>query len=441
MKTINKTAIACALALISGQAAAAGFLLNETSVSGLGRAFAGEGAAAEDAAVLARNPAAMALFDTKAIALVGTYIDPGVDMNGVTNPLGDPNNLDIDGAAPQAFIPAMYYIHPINDKWAVGFAGFSNFGLGTDFDDDYAAGIIGGKTEMITMNANASVSYRINDQWSVGLGANIVYGDAELNRHFGDAGAAVGMDPTAVAGSMKGDGFGFGYNIGVMYELNANHRFALTYRSDITLKMEGDYYNDLPTGFAPAEGLVGTGGEDVDGKLDLELPGIVEFSGFHQMNDKLALHTTVMWTNWSVFEDINGEADGDTTLSGPTCGVPGFNCNISDGQSLLYKEENFDDAWRFGLGLTYTVSPELKLRTGVAYDETPVPEHHRSISIPDSDRMWYSIGANYKLSDHSDIDFAFTFIDGEEVEVNEDGFVLESEGNAILVGAQYNHRF
>ncbi|QIZ77237.1 outer membrane protein transport protein [Ferrimonas lipolytica] len=442
---MTKIATACALALMSSQSFAAGFLLNETSASGLGRAFAGEGAAADDAAVLARNPAAMALFDTAALSIAGTYIDPGVDMNGVTNPFGDPNNLDIDGAAPEAFIPAAYYIRPLNDKVAVGFAAFTNFGLGTDFDDDHGAGPIAGKTDMITMNFNASVSYRINDNWSVGAGANVVYGDAEFERFLGDTADFInsqlpvpfGLENTDVAASMKGDGFGYGYNIGVMYEVNDRHRFALTYRSDITLELEGDYYSDLPSG----AGLNGTSGEKIDGYLDLELPAIAEFSGYHEITDQVTLHTTVMWTNWSVFEDIDGRADGDSTLTGGLCGLNPVGCEVSDGDSLLLKEENFEDAWRFGLGMTYKVSSEVALRAGIAYDETPVPENHRSISIPDSDRIWYSIGANYRMSDQSSIDFAFSFIDGEEVEVNESGFVLESEGNAILVAAQYNYAF
>ncbi|BDY06141.1 outer membrane protein transport protein [Ferrimonas sp. YFM] len=457
MKTFNKTLIATALMAVSAGSSAAGFLLNETSVSGLGRAFAGEGAAADDAAVLARNPAAMALFDQTALSLAGTYIDPGVDMRGVSSPLGsDPSALNIDGAAPQAFVPAAYLIMPLNDKVAIGFAGYSNFGLGTDFGENYPAGTIAGSTDLLTMNLNTSVSYRVNDHLSLGLGLNAVYGDAELIRHFGEtaplingmvdanlgpaAGLAPDLEPSSISGKMAGDGWGFGFNVGVLYEVNDDHRIALTYKSKTTIELEGHYTNDLAAGIA-TDSLVGVGGSQVDGTLDLDLPDILEFSGYHKVSDKVILHTTVMWTGWSVFEELRGVADGDTTLEGPLCANGNPACQISDGQTLLLKEENFEDAWRFGLGMTYLMSDAVTLRAGIAYDETPIPETHRTVSIPDSDRMWYSFGANYQLSDNSDVDLAFTFIDGKEVRVEEDGYVLNSEGNAFLVGAQYNYRF
>lgn len=452
MKNFNKTILATALMTLAGNVSAAGFLLNETSVSGLGRAFAGEGATADDAAVLARNPAAMALFDKTSLSLVGTYIDPGVDMQGVTNPLNptDPSSLNIDGAAPEAFIPAAYLIHPLNDKVAVGVAAYSNFGLGTDFGEAYDAGSIGGKTEILTMNLNASVSYRLNAHWSVGAGFNAVYGDAELIRNLGALATPLNsqlppglntLEPSSDLANMSGDGWGYGFNVGVLYELNDNHRLALTYKSQTTVELEGKYSNALPQGLQLDEYTKGTAGDSVSGTLDVELPDLIEFSGYHKLNDQLVLHTTVMWSGWSAFEEIRAVASEDVTFSGGICGLDPRGCSISSGDTILLKEENFEDAWRFGLGATYLVSPEVTLRAGIAYDETPVPETHRSISIPDSDRIWYSFGANYRLSDSADIDLAFSFIDGEEVTVNEDGFVLNSEGNAILIGAQFNYAF
>ena len=41
----------------------------------------------------------------------------------------------------------------------------------------------GGNTELITVNWAVNGSYRVNEQFSVGAGVNVLYADAELNRY------------------------------------------------------------------------------------------------------------------------------------------------------------------------------------------------------------------------------------------------------------------
>jgi len=70
----NKTALAVAVAIVSTSAWSAGFQLNEFSSSGLGRAYSGEGAIADDAGNASRNPALIMMFDrpTFSAGAVGT---------------------------------------------------------------------------------------------------------------------------------------------------------------------------------------------------------------------------------------------------------------------------------------------------------------------------------------------------------------------------------
>ena len=119
---------------------------------------------------------------------------------------------------------------------------------------------------------------------------------------------------------------------------------------------------------------------------------------------------------------------------------------------------SFEDSYRFALGATYNASQALTLRAGIAFDQSAA-QSYRSISIPDSDRLWYSAGATYKLNSNDSIDFAISYINGDSVVVTEEDALLEglpntlsgvvgnkdwrfsSEGNALLVGVQYNKRF
>ncbi len=421
MKSFSRTLIAVAVAATSSHTFAAAFQLNEHSATGLGRAFAGEAAVADNAAVVARNPAAMTRFEKSEISVATTYIDPGVQMTGVDSPYPQvpASALDVDSAAPTAVIPAAYVVLPFKERYAIGMGVFTNFGLSTDFDEQHPAGQIAGKTELKTINFNLSLAYQLDDQWSLGLGLNAIRGDAELNRHVGTN--VVGLPATMTATHLSGDGWGFGYNVGLQYELTEQHRFALTYRSATDITLEGNYSNQLP----PALG--GLGGSSVPGELELNLPDMAEFAGFHQLNQQLALHYSLSWTGWSRFKELKATAS-------------------ADGTELFSKTENFEDSWRIGLGATYQLSPQWLVRAGAAYDQSPIQTEYRSLSIPDSDRVWYSVGASYAISTDLSIDMAVSYIDGQKVLVQErDEFgqlwQVDSEGNALLAALQLNYAF
>ncbi|MGL5462829.1 MAG: outer membrane protein transport protein, partial [Aeromonas veronii] len=130
----KKSLIAATIALATGQVHAAAFQLNEHSASGLGRAYAGEAAIADNASVLARNPAAMTTFDKMAVSVSGTYIKPDVDVDGK---IGGVLPASESGIAPAAFVPASYFIQPLNDQWAWGIGLFSNYGLSTEYSKTF----------------------------------------------------------------------------------------------------------------------------------------------------------------------------------------------------------------------------------------------------------------------------------------------------------------
>lgn len=80
MKKFNQSLLATAMLLAAGGANAAAFQLAEVSTSGLGRAYAGEAAIADNASVVATNPALMSLFKTAQFSTGGVYIDSRINM-------------------------------------------------------------------------------------------------------------------------------------------------------------------------------------------------------------------------------------------------------------------------------------------------------------------------------------------------------------------------
>ena len=194
------------------------------------------------------------MFDRPAFSAGAVYIDPDVNISG-TSPSG--RSLKADNIAPTAWVPNMHFVAPINDQFGWGASITSNYGLATEFNDTYAGGSVGGTTDLETMNLNLSGAYRLNNAWSFGLGFNAVYARAKIERFAGDLGqwllanyaiscwpnsarasigaTANGIDSNTKIAHLNGNQWGFGWNAGILYELDKNNRYALTYRSEVKL--------------------------------------------------------------------------------------------------------------------------------------------------------------------------------------------------------------
>ena len=415
-----KSAVAAAVALVSSHVYAAGFQLNEFSSAGLGRAYSGEGAMGDTAASASRNPATMALMDRPAFSIGAVFIDPDVDISGNSS---SGRSLDASNIAPTQWIPNLHYVQPINDQWWVGASATSNYGLATEFNDDYTAGGYGGKTDLMTANFNLSTAYRLNEHFSFGVGFDAVYARAKIERYAGESGAALGIPADTQVAHLKGDEWGYGWNAGILYEVDKNNRFGFTYRSEVKVDFDGDYKSSLPTAINRLNlGLpYATGGSTIPGALTLNLPEMWEVSGWHKVAPQWAVHYSLAYTSWSQFQEL--KATG------------------SSGQTLFYKDESFKDAYRIALGTTYYYDDNWTFRTGIAFDDSPVPADKRSISIPDQDRLWLSAGASYAFTQDASVDVGVSYMHGQHVTVEEGPYTFNSVGKAWLYGANFNYKF
>ena len=423
MSKFKKTTLATALLLVTAQSSAAGFQVSEHSASGLGRAFAGEAAVADNASVLARNPAAMSRFKQAELSVAGSYVEPNVDITGTSDSVlsggRDLSRLDSEDIVHSAFVPATYFIQPINDKFVVGIGLFSTYGVTTEFDKDYAAGTAAGTTDLLTFNINPSVSFKATEQLSLGLGLNATYGSATVDRYKGDLTVKFGGSPDDAFFKMEGDTWGFGWNAGALFEINENNRIGLAYRSQVDMGFEGTF-----------SGLTGDNNgsytivDNIDANLDLALPATAEFSGYHALTQSFAISYSVLWTQWSKFTELRA-----TSTDCPT-------------GTCFTKSEEFDDNMRYAIGAEYTID-KMVLRAGFALDESA---GETTLSIPESDRLWYTVGATYNTSNNLSFDFGIAYIYVEEVEFTESTaqgveYGFKSSGDAIIASAQANYRF
>lgn len=264
MKKFNQSLLATAMLLAAGGANAAAFQLAEVSTSGLGRAYAGEAAIADNASVVATNPALMSLFKTNQFSVGGVYVDSRINMNGdvaaAINGTGMTTTKNGSASArnvvPGAFVPNLYFVAPVNDKFALGAGMNVNFGLKSKYDDSYDAGIFGGKTDLTAINLNLSGAYRVTEGLSLGLGVNAVYAKAQVERNAGIIAESVKISQGAFSVGSQEDqaipkyltskgksvvslqdraAWGFGWNAGVMYQFNEGNRIGLAYHSKVDI--------------------------------------------------------------------------------------------------------------------------------------------------------------------------------------------------------------
>ncbi|KJH68037.1 OmpP1/FadL family transporter [Chromobacterium violaceum] len=466
-----------ALGLASTQAAASGYQFGSQSVSGQGTAHA-NGAEANDPSTIFTNPAGLSRLDGTQLVIGGTLVVPHSEYtdNGSRNVLGQPTGGGNGGTfAPKAVAaPTFYLSHKINDKITAGIGMYVPYGAKLDYGFDWAGRYALKSVNLQSLNINPSISFKLDERHSFGFGVSAQYMDATLEQ-MADATTGIngalakqGLPAAAIqALGVKGDGlahvegndWGFGWNIGYMFQLNENTRFGLAYRSSVKQSLRGSstwtFNNVTNNGLAipglginiPANslGAIAKGKHpNASASVDVTTPETVSANFFHQLNPKVALMADATWVRNSQLQQIDIKQ-----YSTPA-------------QGDLILHQNWKDTWRLSFGSNYQLNDAWMLRGGVAWEQSPVQsDDQRHPALPDSDRLWLSLGANYKINKQSSIDLAYSFIDFKNANVNytdscnpggqkADGSLCTGNGGTVkgsyktylqLIGVQYNYRF
>jgi len=387
-KTLKLTAFLMASTL-SSMSYGAGFAIIEQSVTGLGRAFSGSAAVAEDASTIFFNPAGLTYLEHSEVATALNFINPESDFNNdgstIASGLGGAALTGTgDDGGKLGIVPNFYYAHRLNDTMVAGIGINAPFGLVTEYDDDWVGRYHAVKSDLRVININPSFAFQATEKLSLGIGINLQKIDLELTQ-MADLGAQATPTPFPQAADgkvvLEADDISWGYNLGVMFQATEATRLALAYRSKVTHKLEGE-------GTLHSAGGSLVSAENISGGVDL--PETLSFALHHQINSQWAVMADASWTRWSRFQELAIVSDGPLLSS--------------------TKQEQWDNNMRYGLGLTYAHNDKWTFRGGIAYDESPVSDEFRTPRIPDEDRKWVAIGASYKYSDNLTVDAGYTHI-------------------------------
>jgi long-chain fatty acid transport protein len=370
-------------------------------------AFAGRAAASANASVLYWNPAGMARLKDWNYNIGAHYIDVSGELTdeGSTSAAGTPMLGDsiVDGGT-SGIIPNLYVTKNIGEKWVLGIGVNAPFALATEYPDDSFVRYQATKSEILVINIEPAVSYRINEQWSIGLGLNLQHVEGELSNQidFGSIGAGLeipGMIPQALDGSVRvtGDGFGIGGTLGVMYEINDKHRLGLSYRSQVKHTLEGEANFKVPDGASDIVDMTGFF-VDSDVELDLTLPDKIIFSGYHQLHPQWAFVWDVAWTNWSTVEEIRIKFDS--------------------GQPDSVLKMDWDSTFRVSVGAIWDLNQKWTFRAGLAWDQSPIPDSTRGPRLPGNDRFWLAAGFSYKFNQYARMHLSYFHIFIEDGDID-----------------------
>lgn len=435
MKTAGSLRIASTIVIgLSGaNIHAAGFQLQEQNASGIGNSYAGSGAIAENASTIFFNPAGMTRLPGVNISLGATAIKPSFRFSdeGSTAPGGAPAvGGDGGDAGSIGVVPNAYISWELTPRWYAGLGISAPFGLMTDYNEGWRNRHHSEKFSIESINVNPSIAYKVNDQLSIGAGVSWMH----LNADYRLA-TAVPLPGLGIAGDlstkvkMKGDGWG--WNLGLMYQMTPATRIGLSYRSTVKIRANGDTTltnRSVPGpiyGAGTAAGLIPNG--DYDARTRVTLPDTALLSIVHDLNSQWQLLADLQWTGWSSLQSLDIENSG----------VPD--------KSLTLK---FRDTWRVAFGANYKHNAQWTFKGGVAYDQSPIRNsRYRLTSLPDNDRVWLSAGVQYNVSKHTTIDvgYAHMFLQGSSMNNDTDlssGVAKgEYDSGGDLIGIQVSHRF
>lgn len=458
ISTRNATLVSClgfaVFCGLAGNARASGFALREQSAEGVGDAFAGQSAKAYNASTVFYNPAGMTNLDANEFAGTTTWIAPVSQFKGSnTNPVGGTvSGRDDLNAIKSAAIGSAFGVWNASPKWKFGLSVATPFGMRSDYKVDWVGRYQALASDVTDVETSLVAAYKIDDHWSVGGGPRVDYLKARLSQaiNFNALGqqtaakylaaAAAGQIPVAAAqaaaqtaaswgdglGKVEGDDLGVGYNLGALYNVDQATRIGLDYRSRSSHTLSGTVNNQTPSTLALA-GTTANAFINQNATAKITLPDSLNLGGYHEIDSRWAVLSSVEWTHWGLFKQLN---------------VVGAN-----GQAISSTPENWQDTWFVSLGTNFKADDKWTLHGGVAFDQSPVKDQYRTARIPDSNRYWLSTGVSYAVMPAVDLHLGYTHIFADKASITESanqlaGVLTGSYSNSVdIVSTSFAVRF
>lgn len=403
--------ILCALGLPQA-AGAEGFAINEWSAEGV--AMGGARMFAEgDAANVAYNPASITKVDGESFKVSATYLSP----HGEYDLYGADGKIDESGKnrVHFGFAPGTYYVKKLNDKDWFGIGAFSRFAMVSEFERGSDVSTNAFLSRLNGVSVTPTFAHKFDDKWSAAVGAEINYVGLTMEKNA--------MPGPSVPTHTKGESYALGWNAAANYAFDDKNEIGVVYRSRIKHSMEADFhaYNGPVTLSGDAYG-------------EVTLPESWHIGYSHKFNDKTRVELNAVRTGWDTYKNLN------IMLSNVGYGFDGPQNN----------PKNWEDGWRYAIGIEHKLSDKYTVMAGYAYDESSIPYHGGDFMVPTGNRRTYSIGARYNDKDQTvalalgwmDVgDLRFAFTDAADKDGYKGRHAHTHDSFTKIIGISYQRNF
>jgi len=396
-KNISITILIVVL-VIPAHALAGGIALYEIATADVGLASAGWAARAQDPAMLLKNPAGMSLLEGNQFQGGAQLLQAGLGFTPNAGTTVDGNS----GGNPVGVLPAlsMFYVHGLGEDVKVGLGIFSNFGLAMSYDSGWVGRYYALNNTLLGLSIMPALSYRINEQLSIGVAANIMIGYLNYSAAINNRDTI--LNPNAPDGqmAMNDTTVGAGGNVGLLYEPKKGTRFGVTYYSQVKLN-----FGAVPT-FTGLSGPLGTAlqnGGHLTNELDLgvTVPQSVMVSSYHEFTERWAMMLDFGWQNWNQFGKVE-------------IGLTGSPVALNTTTSLDYQ-----DTYHVALGNRYRINQTWLINSGFAWDSSMIKGQNYTVSLPVGQAFRFGLGAEWQATPTLNVAFSYELAYGGDLPVNQ----------------------
>ncbi len=350
------------------------------------------------------NPAGMVYLESKAdisagvtlINSVGKYQNEETGTVAETdNPIGTPINL--------------YFSRKYSDQIAYGLGIYTPYGNTVKWEKNWAGSHLLNEISLKTIYVQPTISYKIDDKYSVGFGINYVNGSVELNRNLSSSPLLVGSDGERSNVTINAEGISsWGYNIGFLAKPIDKLRVGISYRSKVTMKARGQdaKFKSIPSSMLATY---------TNGKFDadLVLPAELTVGIAYDMTPVTTIAFDINRTYWSAYKSLD---------------IDFANEAIPDSSNA----RNYRDTNIYRFGIQHAIRSNLTIRGGIYFDNSPIRNGYYAPETPRNDSTGFTAGLTYGVIKNLDLDFSYLYLRFKEF----DGSYDHLDGGASF-GGQY----